>query len=65
VIEEALKNQLEEKQCLETEIVSLRKEAEKREEILTRHLKERSEDLNKLEANLVNKKEYLRKKSSP
>jgi hypothetical protein len=35
---------------LEAEIVSQRKEAEKREEILTSHLKEISEDLNKLEA---------------
>jgi hypothetical protein len=34
---------------LEAEIVSLIKEAEKREEILTSHLKEISKDLNKLE----------------
>jgi hypothetical protein len=40
---------LEEKKYLEAEIVSLRKEAEKREEILTSHLKEISEDLNKIE----------------
>jgi hypothetical protein len=43
-------NHLEEKQCLETEIVSLRKEAKKREEILTSHVKEKFEDLNKLKA---------------
>jgi hypothetical protein len=35
---------------LEAEIVAQRKEAEKRENILTSHLKEISEDLNKLEA---------------
>jgi hypothetical protein len=34
---------------LESEIVAKRKEAEKRENILTDHIKERSEDLNKLE----------------
>jgi hypothetical protein len=35
---------------LEAEIVAQRKEEEKRENILTNHLKERFEDLNKLEA---------------
>ena len=46
VIKEILKNQLEEKWYLEDKIVSLRKEEEKREEILTSHLKEISKDLN-------------------
>jgi hypothetical protein len=32
---------------------------------LISHLKERSEDLKILKKNLVNKKEYLKKKSSP
>ena len=41
---------MEEKQCLEVEIVAQRKEAEKRDKILTDRLKERSEDLNQLEA---------------
>jgi hypothetical protein len=41
---------LEEKQCLEDEITSLRNKAKKREEILISHLKEKIEDLNKLEA---------------
>jgi hypothetical protein len=35
---------MEEKQSLEAEIAAQRKEAEKREKILTNHLKERSED---------------------
>jgi hypothetical protein len=35
---------------LEAEIVSLIKEAKKREAILTSHLRERYQDLNKLEA---------------
>jgi len=35
---------------LEAKIIAKRKEAEKREEILTRHIKERYEDLNKLES---------------
>jgi hypothetical protein len=41
---------LEEKKFLEAEIVALRKEAEKRKNILTSHLKEIYEDLNKLKA---------------
>jgi chromosome segregation ATPase len=49
-IEETYKSQIEEKQCLEAEIVAQRKEAEKRENILTDHLKEIYEDLNQLEA---------------
>jgi hypothetical protein len=49
-IDEACKSQLEEKQCLEAEILAQSKEAEKREESLTSHIKERYEDLNKLEA---------------
>jgi hypothetical protein len=53
LIEENLKNQLEEKyninEFLEGKIVSERKEEEKREEILTNHLKEIYEDLKKLE----------------
>jgi septal ring factor EnvC (AmiA/AmiB activator) len=40
---------MEEKQCLEAEIVAQIKEAEKRDNILTDHLKEISEDLNHLE----------------
>jgi hypothetical protein len=40
---------LEEKQFLEAKIVAQRKESKKREHILTRHLKERSKDLNNLE----------------
>jgi hypothetical protein len=40
VIEETLKNQLEENKCLEAEMVSLRKEEEKREDILKIYLKE-------------------------
>jgi len=50
VIGENHKDQLKEKWCLEAQIVSQIKEAEKREYILTIHLKERSKDLNKLEA---------------
>jgi hypothetical protein len=50
VIEENLKNQLKEKQCLEAEIISLRKEVEKKEETSTSHLKEKYEDLNMLGA---------------
>jgi len=49
VIEETLKNQLEEKQYLEEEIVSLRKEVEKREEILTSHIERIYEDFNNIE----------------
>jgi hypothetical protein len=41
---------LKEKNCLEVKVVSQRQEVKKREEILTSHLKEISEDLNKLEA---------------
>jgi hypothetical protein len=41
---------LEENQFLEAKIVAQRKEAEDRETILTSHLKERSEYLNKIEA---------------
>jgi hypothetical protein len=37
---------------LEAEIVAQRKEAKKRENILTDHLKETSEDLNQLEEEL-------------
>jgi hypothetical protein len=49
VVEETLKNQLEEKECLESEIISLKREAKKKEETLTSHIKERYEDLNKIE----------------
>ena len=63
VTKETLKNQLEEKQCLEVEIVSLRKEAKKREETFTNHINERSQE--SLKKYLVNKKEDLKKKSSP
>jgi hypothetical protein len=44
---------LEENQYLEEEIVAQRKEAEKRENILTSHLKEIYEDLNKFEAKFI------------
>jgi hypothetical protein len=44
---------------LEAEIVAQRKEAEKREEILTSHLKERSEGLNNLEAEFSQKERRL------
>jgi len=50
MIEETLKNHLEEKKYLESKIISLRKEAKKREEIFTSDIKEISEDLNKPEA---------------
>jgi hypothetical protein len=49
VIEENLKDNSKEKQCLEAKIVSQRKEAKKREEILTSHLKEIFEELIKFE----------------
>jgi chromosome segregation ATPase len=49
-IDEACKIQLEEKQFLEAEVVAQRNEAKKRENILTSHLKERFEDLKKIEA---------------
>jgi hypothetical protein len=49
VIEETLKDQLKEKQCLEVEAVPQRKEEDKREESLTIHIKEIYEDLNNLE----------------
>jgi hypothetical protein len=38
------------KQCLEAKIAAQKEETEKREKILTYHLKERTEDLNQLEA---------------
>jgi hypothetical protein len=38
------------KQCLETNIAAHKEEAEMREKILTDHLKERTNDLNQLEA---------------
>jgi hypothetical protein len=46
-IEENLEYQ---KQCLETNIATQKEEAEMREKILTDHLKERTNDLNQLEA---------------
>jgi hypothetical protein len=49
-IEETHKRQLEENKFWKPKIVAQRKEADKREDILTIHLKERSEDLNKIEA---------------
>jgi hypothetical protein len=48
-IEETYKIHMEEKQFLESKISTQRKESEKRENILTDHLKERSEKFNKLE----------------
>jgi hypothetical protein len=44
---------------LEAEIVAQRKEVEKRENILTDHLKERSEDLNQLEAEFNQQEKWL------
>jgi hypothetical protein len=41
---------LDENQCLEAKMTAQIKEAEKRENILTDHLKEIIEDLNQLEA---------------
>jgi hypothetical protein len=41
-IEETYKIHMEEKQCLEAKIATQRNEAEKRDNILTDHLKERS-----------------------
>jgi chromosome segregation ATPase len=74
-IEETYKSQMEEKQCLEAKIATLRKEAmeekqcleterkeaEKRENILTDHLKERTEDLNQLEAKFGQEERRLEK----
>jgi hypothetical protein len=45
-IEETLEYQ---KQCLEANIAAQKEEVEKREKILTDHLKERTDDLNQLE----------------
>ena len=45
-IEETIEYQ---KQCLEANITSQKEEAEKKEKILTDHLKERIDDLNQLE----------------
>jgi hypothetical protein len=45
-IEETLEYQ---KKCLEANITTQKEEAEKRENILTNHLKERTDDLNQLE----------------
>jgi hypothetical protein len=40
---------LDENQCLEEKMTTQIKESEKRDNILTNHLKERTEDLNHLE----------------
>jgi hypothetical protein len=56
---------LEEKQCLEAEIVSLRKEVEKREEILASHIKERYEDLNKIEAEFSQQEKRFQEDEKP
>jgi len=48
-IEEKYKSLLEEKQSLEDEITTQGKEEDKREKILTYHLRERTKDLNNLE----------------
>jgi hypothetical protein len=47
---------------LETNIVAQKEEAEMRENILTNHLKERTNDLNQLEQSLVKKRKDLKKK---
>jgi hypothetical protein len=52
---------MEEKQCLEALRKEERKEAEKRENILTDHLKERTEDLNQLEAEFGQEERRLEK----
>jgi hypothetical protein len=50
---------MEEKQCLEDEIVAQRKEVEKREKILADHLNEIFEDLNHLEAKFSKQEKEL------
>jgi septal ring factor EnvC (AmiA/AmiB activator) len=56
-IEALINEAMEEKQCLEAEI----KEAEKRENILTDHLKEITEDLNQLESEFDQEERRLEK----
>jgi hypothetical protein len=57
-IEETLEDQ---KQCLEIKIAAQKEEAEKREKILTDHLKERTDDLNQLEAEFGQEEKRLEK----
>jgi hypothetical protein len=52
---------MEEEQCLEAEIVAQGKEEEKRENILTDHLKEIYEDLNHLESKFTQQERRLEK----
>jgi uncharacterized protein involved in exopolysaccharide biosynthesis len=59
-IKETHKRKLEENKFLEAEIVTKRKEEDKREDILTSHLKERYEDLNKLEAKFSQQEKRLK-----
>jgi hypothetical protein len=47
---------------LEAKITTQKEEAEKREKILTDHLKERTNDLNNLKQSSVKKKENLKMK---
>jgi hypothetical protein len=49
-VEETYKRQLEEKQCLKAKLLAQRKESKKTKQILTSHIKERSEDLKNLQA---------------
>jgi chromosome segregation ATPase len=56
IIEETLEHQ---KQCLEANIVAQKEEAEKRENILTDHLKEITDDLNQLEEEFGQKERRL------
>jgi hypothetical protein len=50
---------MEEKQCLEAEIVAQRKEAEKRDNVSKDHLEEISEDLNHLEEKISQQERRL------
>jgi hypothetical protein len=47
---------------LEANIVAKKEEAEKREKILTYHLKERTNDLNQLEEEFGQEEKYLKRK---
>jgi len=47
---------------LEAKIAEEKEEEEKREKILTYHLKKRTNDLNQLEEELVKNREYLKNK---
>jgi hypothetical protein len=55
-IEETLEDQ---KKCLEAKIVAQKEEVENREKVLTYHLKEKNEDLNQLEEEIITLKIQL------